>query len=783
MATFEETRSIRNQHHFEVLEIDLPVITGVCTIGTEQGFGTPLQCDQPWTGEYKTYYFTNNNAPILKSINGEPIYRCINSINETTTEVKPGYGLASRGSLNVTFSDIPKKDPNIGAPGVTSEVEKQGTFFGKLYTRQIIENKKVRLKLYRVESDGSIDLVNGAQTRYYTANAFKLNVSTGNWIIECKDILSIASLGEKTWPVATGGFLRLDIDDTVTSIPVDEETDYSSSFVVRIGDEFMKVTSVTGNLTSSATLIVNTRGVTILAPISGELLTRTNKSSHDAGDEVFICEVSDDETIDSLITRVLVDSDLDPALIPSSEWAAEVNEWHPSDKINTLHSESEGVNDVLKRILTGYLMDSWFSTTENEVKLSAISVWKESSAVLTEGREINSYSIEKQAQDSLRASRALVVYDKRYLADNDDVTSYKKASQFKDDALTSPSLYGKHKDKHFDSNHLLSKDSAELLTQRYVSRFKFTPYIRTWETEERFLNFKVGDVVDLNIPSEQSASGLQSGNIRAQILKVNPKYTKSGRVYNVSSMTYEAAFNNNSEIVLTSALSNVNLFILAGAPSQAVTITFVLDAPYSKGSTAIRAGGFTTGSKIILILANGFDGQANGGDGGDGQGIEWDNESGTLLTFPPAQNGNDGGVVYNAEGIDTDIYFSGSTPSTTYPIADGYIRAPSGGSGGFNHTGVYPNFISGDGGIAGDGRTAGIGGAAGEIRGTDFVTAGNAASNGEIDGTGSGFGFAGANNNATGGAAGSGIIDGGATVVLFSDGDIATRYINGNGDH
>ena len=54
MATFEQTRSMRNQQHFEVLEVDLPVITGACTIGSSQGYGTPLTCDQAWTGEYKT---------------------------------------------------------------------------------------------------------------------------------------------------------------------------------------------------------------------------------------------------------------------------------------------------------------------------------------------------------------------------------------------------------------------------------------------------------------------------------------------------------------------------------------------------------------------------------------------------------------------------------------------------------------------------------------------------------------------------------------------------------
>ena len=773
MATFEATQSQRVQHHFEVLEIDLPVITGTCTIGAVNGYGTPLTCDQAWTGEYKTYKFTNENAPILK---GEH-WRVIKSISENPTELQPSKGLSSRGSLSITFDDFNKQDPNTSAPGVTDAVKSQGTFFGKLAARQIFENKQVRLKLYRVEADGTIDLANGAQTRSYIANTLSLG-SDGSWKLECKDVLSLANLGDKSWPIATQSTVRLDVNASTTTIPVDSDTDYSSAFAVRIGDEFLEVINVANNLAPSTTLTVATRGGNISAPVSGVLLTRTSADSHTAGDEVFICDLSDNETIDSLLTRILVDSDFDVALIPAAEWAAEVAEWHANDKINTLHSESESVNKVLNRILTGFLMDLWFSTTENKAKLSAISAWKESSALLTEGKEINAYSIKKSANESIRATRALIVYDKNNLADSNDTANYKKASQFADSTLIGPELYTKHKDKIFDNNFLLGKDAADLLVQRYVSRFKFTPFTRSFTGDERFLNYKTGDVVDLITTIDQGFDGLTSSNIRGQILKIKPKYSKDGRTYDIKAMTYEAAFNTGSEIVLNSPLNVVNLYILAGAPSSTVELTFVLDGSYSSGAVSIRAGEFAAGSKIIIILANGFNAQAQGGNGGRGQGVEYDPETASYIFLNPT-NGTSGGIVYDAQGIDTDIYFSGATPSTTYPTADGYIRAPSGGAGGLDATGTAPNYTSGNGGNGGDGRAAGFGGSAGD--GSVGIAIGVTGSNGEIDGTGSGWGVNGANNGAVGGAAGSGIIDSGATVILY--GDTPTRYINGNGDH
>lgn len=779
MATFEATRNQRVQQHFEILELDLPVITGACTLGSDNGFGTPLTCDQAWAGEYKTYYFTTENAPIIRSINGESVYRCIKSISLTPTELKPGNGLSSRASLKVVFTDFDNRDPNSYAPGVTQEVIESGSFFGKLSERQVIENKSARLKNYRVESDGSIDLTNGAETYTFIANTLKVNTTNSEWALECKDVLSLVNLNEKSWPITSGGYLRLDIDDTTTSIPVDGDTDYSSAQVVRIGKEHFKVSSVTDNLSPTATLTVGTRGANIIADVSAVKLTSTIKDEHSAGDEVFICDVSDNETIDSLLTRILTESDLDAIYIPSAEWAAEVAEWHALDKINTIHSESESVNDVINRILTGYLMDLWFDIISGEVKLSAISVWKESTATLTEGKEINAYSIKKEPQDALRASRALVIYDKNNLADSDDTTSYNKGAKFSDETLIGPELFGKHKDKLFDNNFLLNKDSADLLTQRYVSRFKFTPFLRSWTTDERYLTFKTGDVVDVITTADQSASGLISNNIRAQILSIKPNYTANGRTYSVKSMTYEAAFNTGSEIVLSSPLGSVNLYTLAGAPSQSVELTFVLDGSYSKGKTAIRAGAFPVGSKLIIILANGFDGQADGGNGGKGQSVEYDPETASVIT-QPAKNGGNGGIVFDAQGVDCDIYFSGATPSVAYPTADGYIRAPSGGDGGFNYTGTYPNLVSGDGGDGGDGRSQGVGGQYGTVTGSG-ATNGNTGSNGEIDGTGSGWGVDGVDNSASKGLAGSGVVDNGATVTFY--GDTPTRYVNGNGSH
>jgi len=192
-----------------------------------------------------------------------------------------------------------------------------------------------------------------------------------------------------------------------------------------------------------------------------------------------------------------------------------------------------------------------------------------------------------------------------------------------------------------------------------------------------------------------------------------------------------------------------------------------------------------------MIFVNLYDAQAQVGAGGRGGGGFYEYEDGSWISDPP-ENGKAGGIVYDAQGIDTDIYLSGATPSAAYPTADGYIRAPSGGDGGYVANLLEPpgGSTGGDGGNAGDGRgsgiagagrDAGIGGAGGVADYSPTKNYGDNGINGSIDGSGSGWGNAGANNDATGGAAGSGVVNNDATVVLY--GADASRYINGNGDH
>jgi len=777
MSTFEQSRGQFVQTHFTVIEFDLPVVEGECTISGEPGFGTPLSCDQP-SNAVKTYKLTEMDAPILPE---SGILRVVDKVSETTAKLNTGKGLASRGTASISFIDITGKDPNPDAPAVTGEVVNSGTFFSKLKARNQLTNRNIRIKNYRVESDGSIDLENGAETRHYIIKSVSQD-KKGKWKFTCEDELSRINIDETVWPIPLEGQLRISMNPTTTTVQVDDKVDYKVDDTIRIGDEFMKVQSVFNIGTPSASLTVGTRGSDI---VYTNTLTKTATDSHNEFDEVYVCEVSDDERIDDLLERILIDVGVPQSMIPKSDWAAEINEWHPNTKINTLWYESIDTFEVLEMILTYFLLDMWFDPVDREVKLSAISVWKQSTATLSENNEINFESIIKKDNEKLRVTRAFVIYDKRFLATSDSIENYKKASLFARTELETNDFYSEPKTKRFKPTFLLDEDSADLLVNRWVNRY-IAPATYNWMTPERKLNFNVGDVVDLSTSVDVGFDGVTGTTSRAQITSINPKYTREGREYSVSADSYEPVFDTNSEIVITGSVSDVNLYIqYAGAPSQPVELTFVFDGATSSSSTpsvaSIRAGGFPSGSKLIIILANGADLQAVGGNGGAGADMTYFQGSGWIQTSSPG-NGADGGIVFDAEGVDCDIYLSGATPSSSYPVADGKILAPSGGAGGFDATITTDNESqAGNGGAGGNGRTPGNGGFGGGAFDAPFGEGGIVGSFGSDTGPVNTFGLQGANNNAVGGTAGSGVIDSGGAVALF--GATVSNYVNGNGDH
>ncbi|MCA9326855.1 hypothetical protein KC976_04630, partial [Candidatus Saccharibacteria bacterium] len=416
-----------------------------------------------------------------------------------------------------------------------------------------------------------------------------------------------------------------------------------------------------------------------------------------------------------------------------SDWKAEIGQWHASTAlIDTVYHEPIDAERALAKVLQDYLLDMWWDPVDRLIKLTAISVWKDTSGdTLEEGKHINYQSLRVKPLPDKHFTRAFIWYNKPNKVANDDVENYRNVSLYTNATLEGTGLYGEPKTKAFDPSVTLSTNQADLLVQRTVSRFGFVPFEYSWTTEERFLDFEVGDVREISSPELQDADGANKV-VRAQILSIQPQID-IGRSYKCKALSYEAAFADDEVFTLTGTIGDKTLHTLAGAPSTAVDVTFVLDGAVvgsSANGTSLQAGPFASGSTITIILINNADWQAAGGRGGGGG--EAEEESGTVIFMGAGNAGAAGGICYDAQGVDTDIYLGGTVGSYT---ALGTLKAPGGGGGGQGGGQNSNDPYGGGGGGGGAGRDLGLAGAGGAIQGAGGA-AGSAGSNGDAAGSG-----------------------------------------------
>lgn len=852
--SFDTDRAIFSQESFAVLEIDLPEITTTCTLpdGSGTGYGTPLTCQETWNEtDFKTYKFGTANLPIEygrpRTSSGLPgdvidspddVRPLIVSWGLTPPELKPGNGLAARMSLMVKFKDEEGKDP--GPQGTPTT---DGTFFGKLAARNVITNKVVRLKFFYIQADG-VYAESDAQVRTYVARALRNN-GDGHYTLECTEELTKLDANESQWPIPTGGSLRLDVDNSLIVLAVDAATDWEKfdrPYIIRLGDELLKVTTIFNNLTGNAEAQVATRGADISFT---NFITRTTADAHTAGDEIQICHTNDAERIDQFLSHVMVAAGvfggtwatsegvetiakqdtvevetgasfgvvgdvyqsltvtgstnltttdytnttnwarLGVAVFKILDWRTELDEWLSGVTLDSTWPFPRPAVDTVRAVLNDYLLDAWYDDIDRVVPISAISVWKASSITLTEGREIDFDSIAIAPDNARRFTRAFVTYDKPFKVANDDPENYRALSLNIDADLEAAGLFGKAKTKEHAPSQLLDVTRGDLLVQRTVARFGTMPLRFTWTTQEKFLNFKTGDVVDIVTQELQAFDGTPR-TVRAQILSTAPKLTPTGRQYAVKALSYEPAAADGTEFNV--AGNNINLFVVAGAPSQVVTLTFIISSDIGSLNTdpAIIAGAFASGSVLTIILTDSALIMGFGGNGGVGGRSVFNPPS--SVTNLPGGDGNDGGVSYDAQGVDTVIYLGGLILGHT---ALGTQKAPGGGGGGEDGQGTGSTPVGGDGGGGGAGIVPGAGGAAGigsgspsAVNGTPGLP-GTASTGGAPGGAGAGFGGfpgnTGVAGDGSGGAAGKGLVKGGATVDIHTNGNTG-RFIQGSGD-
>lgn len=679
------------QSHYVIYELVLPYCT-VCTPrdNINGTWHTPPMCVESSDAEY-SLFFTKNNAPFsappsqsigIKSKLNSTIWRCVSGASVTTSKAKAG-GLASRGTMSLTCTDI------TGDPGPI-EFTDEGTLFGKLMARNILEGKKIISHYYSIGRDGVTPFEVRTETHYVT-NA---TLSAGVFTLSAKDALKDLEAFSQQFPTPGEVTLTSDINSSQVSFDISDATSFPANTYFRMGAEIFRVDSVTGN-----TITVDARGHTRTSSIDGRILYKSNSSSHDAESTLQPCRLLDGEPLADTLEAIFNEVGLQD-FVNYTQWNDDITQWDGDAKLWGIMSEPEDASDLIDDLLEVFLVDMWLDQTTQKAFISTNSNWKQPEVSFVEGTDIQNYKV--TTRDNTRFSRAYILAGKTYQAENDDNTNYSRLISSTDVESETSDFYGSVKLKEFDPVQWISGDSATRLTSRYIQRYSDTPREVTFDIEERKINgISIGSVVEIVSVDKQSPSGATlTSNDRVQILKLQPNLNGVGRKYTATALAYTPLFAADPDeeqfVTLTGSIRSINLATYVGAPTNIpLNYTFIFDGceigSAEESSTwlaSVRAGAWHPDSRIRIICTNGTVWSAKGGDGSS---ITISGFNSNLLPSALVSEPLNGSNSYESGGIETEIYlnygnFAGyDTNSTLYASGGGggggiaYARNEDGG--------------------------------------------------------------------------------------------------------
>ena len=810
--------------HYHIVKITLPVVTSSCTINGNPGYGTPISCSDTLGSQTvvnRVYSFTDYKNPIPQS----GIFKCVKSISETPPKLKGGSAVASRATASITFRDF-VDDPNLDSPALVADptIRSQGTFFGKLNKRQVIINKDVEIEYWK--TDGFTHTL--VKSNIYNSQGLK-KLNNDEWSLSCSDILNRLSDDKARWPEEVFEELVEDITASSTTVKITNNNGigflgWINRRICVIGSDLMIITDAVNSATGVDLTVQRTSSIYIgdatsnpitIPPPSGTNVREIRNVPEEAkaGDSVFYPQVSG-FVYDTSGNRLVANSVLPKTPIQiidlvcsasnvSFTDSGQYDEYLPNSDIYTVFYESRGGMDWINEICSTYLLDVYSDLENDTVTYSATSQWATPIRDLVESRDFD-YLTDKTAKaESFRYSRSVLRYGKFQLTASDEDVQFVRQSRSIDETYEIDELYGEQKTKNLGNTILLGNtdrdlELADTATIRHTNRFGAQPEEMVVMMNEKQLgDLKVADVVSITGQSSQGFSGEQEEKV-VQISQIKPKFDVQ-RLYQVSMLTYTP--DNTlvgSDAIYINQTQDLNLFVLAGSPPDSIERTFIFDGNQMRQGSlpqTVNIGGFTSGSTIHIVMLNGADFQAKGGDAGRGGSTTIEDTN----IYGSGNDGLSGGTVISipsTTSVTLNIYLSGNrTVQSASYNCDGNLLAPGGGGAG----GGGSSSSSGAGGGGGVGRPFGLGASGGIAIGADTGSSGNNGTSlvggtggtfGPDGGDGGDYGAAGDNGDdgtlpggtgGTGGAAGSAIIDNGSTVNVYGA-TIGTNYVQGNGD-
>ena len=502
---------------------------GSCT-ATETGdakcYNTRATCNDVanYTKTTKEYKFCQPSSDLPAGENMFPVIT--GSIQKAPTSTTGGSGLGKRAVVKVKLKDFPHHDRGIDPywSERTYTAVDRGTFWGKFIKRNPYYEGRT-LKVYY----GYIgDTFSWSDFEVQEYDIIDIAGPDNGYIdITAKDILVRTYERKAQYPALSNGELLSDItagagSATLTPAGIGD-SEYPASGTLSIGKEAITFTRSGDTLT-----------------LTGRAQWGTTAAEHKAGDTVQICAAWDGTTniIDALDEILTTGAGISSSYIPSTDWQAEADLWLSNSNVKGILMKPESIEKVIGEWAECFMFDIWWSSSDQEIKLKALSPEPSGATVnqLTETSNIVRGSLKVDRKSSQRFTEIRVLYNKADHSEKNEPEQFPVWKISADASRAGTDRYNSNSIKTIMCRWFDDAGLAAQLSGRTLARFSDTPEIITFELDMKdHGNVLMAERVEIDSWQFQDASGANEAR-RYQILEID-EGREAGHTFKVKALT------------------------------------------------------------------------------------------------------------------------------------------------------------------------------------------------------------------------------------------------------
>ena len=472
--------------------------------GATECFNTFQTCqDQAnYNKTTKTLKFTKPNTGFPK---GEYYIPSLVSVGSNPTEISIGSSdvdsrpLGRGSSVKIVFKDHPYTDKIVDPYRLTRNYDpfSQSTFWAKWLSRNpFYQNRALRVLDGYVGQD-----VADMRTRNYLIQKIDGPDSNGKVTITAQDALKLADDKRAQCPLPSTGKLAGTLAIGATAVTLTPtgvgNAEYPASGTARIGSELVTYTRSADAVTLTA------RG-----------LRGTTDEAHSASETLQQVKTFVNTRVDLVIKELLEDfANIDPALIPATDWATEASTYLAGFTLNTWITAPTGVSKLLSEIVNLCTCYIWWDEVDQEIKFRAIrpavpdeTIVKEVNS--TQNIVANSLKIERKAEE--RLSQLWINYDQFDPTESLTRTSnYRRLDITIDTAAETSNEYDEKRVKELFSRWFDSSNAgaASTASTRLLDRYRDDPIYYTFSMDAKDRSILAADVIQFTHPSMVDFTG------------------------------------------------------------------------------------------------------------------------------------------------------------------------------------------------------------------------------------------------------------------------------------